>query len=123
MNPRDQCLKDIRSTIASVASNLPDGFADGLSKQFENMLADDAWDDDDALPSALSLKAFLCFLICTKPVRRPGVGTNGRGSITAFWRDGENRFVIDFKPSGHNETYWRLNPAASGSGDNQGDDQ
>jgi hypothetical protein len=30
----------------------------------------------------------------------PGIGSNGRGSITAFYRDGDIKHTIDFLPSG-----------------------
>ena len=47
-----------------------------------------------------SLQAFLLMLIATQTKARPGLGTNGRGSITAFWREGQNRLTIDCLPSG-----------------------
>lgn len=104
--PRQRRLGEIRRFISSTSMHLPKGFAVGLNGQFANMMADDAWEDDDALPSLQSLSAFLLMLISTKATQRPGIGTNGRGSITAFWRDGENRLTIDCLPSGN--TRWVL---------------
>ncbi len=106
VTPRERRLEEIQRVISSISMHLPKGFAVGLNGQFANMMADDAWEDDDALPSMLSLKAFLLMLLSTKATQRPGIGTNGRGSITAFWRDGENRLTIDCLPSGN--TRWVL---------------
>ena len=103
---RERCLEEIQQFISSNSMDLPKGFAVGLNGQFANMMADDAWEDDDVLPSMVSLKAFLLMLISTKAMQRPGIGTNGRGSITAFWREGENRLTIDCLPSGN--TRWVL---------------
>lgn len=106
VTPRERRLEEIQRFISSNSMYLPKGFAVGLNSQFSNMMADDAWEDDDELPSMLSLKAFLLVLISTKATQRPGVGTNGSGSITAFWREGENRLMIDCLPSGN--TRWVL---------------
>lgn len=106
VTPRERRLEEIQRFISGNSMHLPKGFAVGLNGQFANMMADDAWEDDDALPSMHSLKAFLLMLISTKAAQRPGIGTNGRGSITAFWRDGENRLTIDCLPSGN--TRWVL---------------
>lgn len=104
--PRERRLEEIQRVISSFSMHLPKGFAVGLNGQFANMMADDAWEDEDALPSLRSLDAFLLTLFSTQATQRPGIGTNGRGSITAFWRDGENRLTIDCLPSGN--TRWVL---------------
>lgn len=104
--PRERRLEEIQLVISSISMHLPKGFAVGLNGQFANMMAEDTWEDDDALPSILSLKAFLLTLISTHATQRPGIGTNGRGSITAVWRNGENRLTIDCLPSGN--TRWVL---------------
>jgi hypothetical protein len=106
---RERRLEEIQQFISSYSRELPKGFAVGLNGQFANMMADDAWEDDYEYPSMLSLKAFLLMLISTKAMQRPGIGTNGRGSITAFWRVGENRLTIDCLPSGN--TRWVLTRA------------
>jgi hypothetical protein len=103
---RQRRLEEIQQFISSNSMHLPKGFAVGLNGQFANMMADDVWEDDDVLPSMDSLNAFLLMLISTKAMHRPGIGTNGRGSITAFWREGENRLTIDCLPSGN--TRWVL---------------
>lgn len=106
VTPRERRLEEFQRLIYGISMHLPKGFAVGLNNQFANMMADDAWEDDDELPSMDSLKAFLRMLFLTKATQRPGIGTNGRGSITAFWRVGENRLTIDCLPSGN--TRWVL---------------
>jgi hypothetical protein len=106
LTDRERRLEEIQSLISSVSMHLPEGFAVGLNGQFANMMEDDAWEESDSLPSLRSLKSFLLMLIATGTKQRPGIGTNGRGSITAFWRDGENRLTIDCLPSGN--TRWVL---------------
>jgi hypothetical protein len=100
MSARKRHLEEIQRIIADHSSNLPEGFAPGLNDQFAIMMADDAWDDGDELPSLVALRAFLSMLMDRPPERRPGIGTNGRGSITAFWRVGGLRYTYDFLPSG-----------------------
>lgn len=103
---RQKRLQDIQIMVSGASRHLPKGFSSGLNSQFANMLADDAWEDSDELPSLRSVKALLLTLITTGAQLRPGIGTNGRGSITAFWREGENRLTIDCLPSGN--TRWVL---------------
>ena len=103
---RERRLEEIQRFISSNSMHLPKGFAVGLNGQFANMMADDVWEEVDAYPSMHSLETFLLMLVSTKATQRPGIGTNGRGSITAFWRDGENRLTIDCLPSGN--TRWVL---------------
>jgi hypothetical protein len=112
VTPRERRLEEIQQFISSNSMHLPRGFAVGLNGQFANMMAEDAWEDEDALPSMRSLMAFLLMLISTKAVQRPGIGTNGRGSISAFWRAGENRLTIDCLPSGN--TRWVLTRVNAG---------
>ncbi len=100
-SPREGRLEEIQNAISSVSMHLPRGFAPGLNRQFADMLADDAWEDGDAFPTEKALAAFLNMLISTRAAQRPGIGTNGRGSITAFWRDGENRLTVDCLPTGN----------------------
>ena len=97
---RQKRLQDIQIMMSGASMHLPKGFTSGLNNQFANMMADDAWEEGDELPSLRSLKAFLLMLITTGATHRPGIGTNGGGSISAFWRDGQNRLTVDCLPSG-----------------------
>ncbi|MFN9970055.1 MAG: hypothetical protein ACK58T_09165, partial [Phycisphaerae bacterium] len=66
------------------------------------MMSDDAWEDDYELPSLVALGVFLVWLERNVLMwtRGFGIGSNGRGSITVFWREGEVRHTVDFLPSG-----------------------
>jgi hypothetical protein len=100
MSARKKRLDEIHRIISDHSSHLPEGFAAVLNERFANMMADEAWEDGDALPSLVALRAFLLMLMDRPPPRSPGVGTNGRGSIAAFWRVGNLRYTYDFLPSG-----------------------
>ncbi len=113
MTPREMRLDEIQRIISDHSSLLPKGFAAGLNEQFAAMMADDAWDDDDELPSLTALRAFVSALIewpmepgqatalrSLAVIPAPGIGTNGRGSITAYYRVGGVRHTYDFLPSG-----------------------
>jgi hypothetical protein len=91
----EQRLVDFQSAISDVSMHLPTGFATGLNRQFANMFDDDAWEAGDDLPTLNALNTFLTVLrhLCTQ--KRPGIGTNGRGSITAFWKEGDNRLTVE----------------------------
>jgi hypothetical protein len=97
MSDREKRLEEIKQIISNHSSQLPEGCAERLSVQFANMMADDAWEDNDELPSSDALSAFLLWLMRCGDVR-PGIGTNGRGSITAFYRDGDIKHAIIFGP-------------------------
>ena len=99
-SPLEERLRDVQKTISSISMHLPKGFVAGLNRQFANLMADDAWEDDDELVSPVALKAFLLTLVNTQTQRRPGIGSNGHGSITAAWTVGGNRLTIEFLPSG-----------------------
>jgi hypothetical protein len=103
---RQRRLEKIQVLISGMSMHLPKGFAAGLNDQFATMLADDVWEDGDEFPSMRSVTVFLLVLFATGTKVRPGIGTNGRGSITAFWREGENRLTIDCLPTG--STRWVL---------------
>jgi hypothetical protein len=104
--PLEQRLVDFQSSISDVSRYLPTGFAVGLNRQFANMFDDDAWEDGDDLPTVAALTGFLTMLIQTRSNRRPGIGTNGRGSITAFWTEGVNRLTVECYAAGR--TTWVL---------------
>jgi hypothetical protein len=93
MSDREKRLEEIQRTISDHVLRLQ-----RLSVQFTNMMADDAWENDDELPSLDALSAFLLWLM--RRDVHPGIGSNGRGSITAFWREGDIKHTIDFLPSG-----------------------
>ena len=96
----EQRLADIHRAISEFSMHLPQQFAVGLGRQFANMLDVEAWDEDDELPELSALSTFLNMLKWTNAQRRPGIGTNGRSSITAFWLNGGNHLTVDCLPSG-----------------------
>jgi hypothetical protein len=98
MSDREKRLEEIKRIISDHSSQLPEGRAERLIVQFANMMADDVWEDNDELPSLDALSAFLLWLM--RGDVSPGIGSNGRGSITAFYRDGDIKHTIDFLPSG-----------------------
>ena len=97
--PREQRLAEIQRAISGVSMHLPNGFAVGLNRQFANLFADDAWEDEDELPQLSTVKTFIDVLFRTDTALRPGIGTNGRGSISAFWIFGGNRLTIECQPN------------------------
>lgn len=102
MSDRERRLDEIQRMISDHSSQLPEGGAERLSGQFANMMADDAWEDDYELPSLVALGVFLVWLERNVLMWAQGfgIGSNGRGSITAFWREGEVRHTVDFLPRG-----------------------
>ena len=102
MSDRERHLDEIQRIISDHSSQLPGWGAERLSGQFARMMADDAWEDDYALPSLVALEGFLAWLERDVLLwaRGFGIGTNGRGSITVFWRDGNMRHTVDFLPAG-----------------------
>lgn len=99
-------LEDIQRTISSASMHFPSGFATGLRRQFANLLDEDAWEEEDELPSILAASTFLRVLYQTAARRRPGIGTNGHGSISAFWTNGKNRLTVECLPD--DRTTWVL---------------
>ena len=99
-------LEDIQRTISSASMHFPSGFATGLRRQFANLLDEDAWEEEDELPSMLAVSTFLRVLYQTAASRRPGIGTNGHGSISAFWTNGDNRLTVECLPD--DRTTWVL---------------
>lgn len=100
MDPREELLRMVQDEIFGVSMHLPKGFAVGLSRQFANLMDADAWEDNDELISPDALNAFVQTILSTKTKRRPGIGTNGRGSITCSWTSGENRLTVECMPNG-----------------------
>ena len=100
LSPLEKRLRFVQDAISKVSMHLPPGFAVGLNRQFANMMDDDAWEDADDLVSPDALTAFIQTVIHTRTKRRPGIGTNGRGSVTASWSVGDNRLIIECLPSG-----------------------
>ena len=98
-NPVEDRLRLIQETISDISMHLPDGFALGLNQQFANLMDEDAWEDDDELISLEALTTFLLTLMRIQTNRRPGIGTNGRGSVTAAWTGDRNRLTIECLPS------------------------
>ncbi|MFD1342613.1 hypothetical protein [Litorisediminicola beolgyonensis] len=99
-SPLEERLRFVQDTISEVSMHLPSGFAAGLNKQFANLMDEDAWEDNDELINPEALTAFFMLLICSGTGRRPGIGTNGRGSITASWTAAGNRLTVECLPSG-----------------------
>lgn len=100
MSPLEQRLTDFQTAISHTSMYLPSGFASGLNRQFANMLDEDSWEEEDELPTHSALETFLEVLRRTRTKRRPGIGSNGRGSITAFWSANTSRLTIECLPSG-----------------------
>lgn len=100
LNPAEECLRLIQENISNISMHLPKGFVAGLNRQFANMMDDDAWESDDELIGRTAINSFLQTLLSTHTKRRPGIGTNGRGSITATWTEGDNRLTIECLASG-----------------------
>ena len=90
----------IQGLISDVSMHLPEGFARGLNRQFANLMDEEAWETSDDLISPSALSAFLIGLIHIQTNKRPGIGTNGIGSVTAAWTEGPNRLTIEFLESG-----------------------
>lgn len=98
--PVEANLREVQEAISDFSMHLPRGFAQGLSKQFANMLDEDDWEEDDQLIDLDALNTFLVMLHEVSPQRRPGIGTDGHGSVTAFWRSNENRLTANCLSSG-----------------------
>lgn len=99
-SPVGERLRLIQDAISDVSMHLPSGFARGLNRQFANLMDEDAWEHTDELISLEALSAFLVTLVRTNTTKRPGIGTNGIGSVTAAWTEGQNRLTIEFLPCG-----------------------
>ena len=99
LNALDERLRLVQDRISEISMHLPKGFAAGLNRQFANLMDDDAWEDDDELVSPEAVTAFILTLLSTRTKRRPGIGTNGRGSITGSWTNGDNRLTIECLPN------------------------
>jgi hypothetical protein len=93
-------LRFVQDRISEVSMHLPKGFANGLNRQFANMMDEEAWEAEDELISPDALDAFIFLLRNTGTMRRPGIGTDGLGSLTAAWTDGENRLTAECLPTG-----------------------
>ncbi|ANB33278.1 hypothetical protein M2324_003603 [Rhodovulum sulfidophilum] len=95
----EQRLRYVQHKISEISMHLPKGFTAGLNRQFANLMDEDAWENEDELVSPNALATFILVLLSTKTSRRPGIGTNGRGSITASWTEGDNRLTIECLPT------------------------
>lgn len=93
-------LRELVQLVASFSMHLPAGFASNLSKQLSFMMSPDVWDESDRLPALVSLKTLMNIIRLLGILRKPGLGSNGRGSITAFWTSGRNEMTLDFLPDG-----------------------
>lgn len=98
-SPQEGSLKMIQDAISDVSMHLPQDFASGLNRQFANLMDEDAWEEEDELISVDALTAFLLTLLHTRTNRRPGIGTNGRGSVTASWRADDSRLIVECLPT------------------------
>jgi len=98
LTPLEDRLRFVQDRISEISMHLPRGFATGLNRQFANLMDDDAWEDSDELVSPRAVTAFILTLLRTRANRRPGIGTNGRGSITASWTEGANRLTVECLP-------------------------
>jgi hypothetical protein len=99
-SPQEGCLVLIQDAISDVSMHLPQGFASGLNRQFANLMDEDAWEEEDELIGSDALNTFLQMILRTRTNRRPGIGSNGLGSITASWRAGGNRLIVECLPTG-----------------------
>ena len=88
-------LRQIQTSISQVSMHLPTGFSALLSRQFADMLDEDAWEDEDEIPSDAAISNFLRVLMLTSASKCPSIGTNGKGSITAAWINGESRLIVE----------------------------
>ena len=100
LKPVEERLRYIQEAISNVSMHLPEGFAMGLNRQFANLMDEDAWENDDDLIGSKALTTFILTLRSSGTKKRPGIGTNGRGSITASWTEGENRLTVECLPTG-----------------------
>lgn len=97
--PQERNLAEIQDCISKISMHLPKGFSSGLNRQFANLLDEDAWEEQDHFIGSKALRAFTQLLLTSRTQRRPGIGTDGRGSITASWSVGSNRLVVECLPS------------------------
>lgn len=99
LSPIEENLRKVQHSISKISMHLPAGFSRGLNRQFANMMDEEAWEQDDEFIGQPALNTFIQLLLRTQTRRRPGIGTNGRGSITASWSVGNNRLVVECLPS------------------------
>lgn len=100
-SPLEENLLLAQDAISEISMHLPKNFARGLSRQFANLMDEDAWEDEDEPIHPNSITTFLMVLVHSGTKRRPGIGTNGQGSITASWVNGKERLIIECLPSGN----------------------
>ena len=93
----DQRLEEIIGRISSYSIYMPEGFSEGLKEQFKNMLSYDAWEPEDKLPEIDTLELFFKVLFELEAKQRPGIGSNGLGSITMSWENSKTktRLIIE----------------------------
>lgn len=95
ISPQERSLSMIHEKISSVAMHLGPNFSAGLKRQFTTMLGHEAWEAADDFPTSTAVDAFLQLLKSIGSSNRPGIGTNGEGSVTAFWVSGKSRLTVD----------------------------
>lgn len=100
LRAQEKNLREVQDSISKISMHLPKGFASGLNRQFANLFDEDAWEEEDELIGHKAASAFSQFLIATGTNTRPGIGTDGRGSITASWSAGKNRLIVECLPTG-----------------------
>lgn len=104
-------LRDVQSAISAISMHLPPGFAVGLKSQFANMLDAEEWDPRDQCIDIGAVSCFLVLLITTHAEKRPGIGTDGKGGVAAFWHSGGDRLTVTCLPSG--DVTWVMSHAVA----------
>ena len=98
---RKSRLADIQFEINAVIGKSRPSIAGRLSGQFAKMLSDDVWEECDELPSMDAVRVVLRMVIVMDIRSHPGIGTNGRGNLTLFWRRLGLRATLECGPSGY----------------------
>lgn len=99
-------LAAFKIKTALVAMHLDHDWRSRLFRQLDNLLAPDAWEEDDPPPSLASFTTFLRMLVLLRPGRRPGLGATADGNLIAAWTVGEDRLTIECLPD--DQTRWNL---------------
>lgn len=86
---------DFFTALSSISMHFDLNFRNGLIRQVRSLLDEENWDPDDELPQAGAITTFLRVLLISKASSRPGLGSNGKGSITAAWTVGSNRLTLE----------------------------
>jgi hypothetical protein len=105
-------LFDLKVATADVAMHLEQTWRSGLFRQLDDLLSDDSWHADDALPTAASYRTFLRLVILLGRPRRPSLGCSEAGNLIASWRRGEDRLTIECRAD--DDLRWVLSRHADG---------